>query len=182
MVVKPQISTPVGLDKVIQSLQDDLAGLATTWGISNYNCYPRCYVNNSQDGNVVEYFDGTEYKQLTFNDRVDVESFFFETGTSQSVDGNPRIQVAPVALVFALNLENVYPLLSHRADMEVRRDILHTVQGNVDARYIQVDGVAITPQEVFAGLRDFLEDYNDMQPRHILRFDLQITYYLMTKC
>jgi hypothetical protein len=173
-------NNPVGIDERIDVLQKGIfSSLIKTWNLSEskYNCYPRCYRNQTKDGYTAEMFTGgNDYEELYINDQVSVTSFF-GVGQNSTIQAD-QVQ-SDIHLIFSLNLNEVKPG-TQRNDEEVRQDVLRVLD-----TFGAAHGFIITSQTTgidkilaeYPGSRKSIGlKYTDMHPNLWFRFDM-ITFY-----
>jgi hypothetical protein len=169
---------PAGIDAVIQSIQTDLhAYLLSKWtdiDISAYECNGRCYRNKKDEGYIAEvYVSANEYKEVFWNDNLAAISFF---GVS-SQETHDKGEKVNVHLVFFVNLQKLKPLIAHRADEEVRKDVqnyfLTLYPGVYKSTELWLENVL---SEYAGSYRDDRLKAVDMHPVHCFRLNLEITY------
>lgn len=169
---------PVGIDYAIQVFNTDLhAALLTKWNIStnDYKAYGRCYRTPSPNGyTAVNYESANEYKEVYVDDNLKALSFF---GQSPVVRLDQK-ESTDVHLVFFVNLAALKTSITHRADEEVRRDVISVFAP-------AAHGFAYTGFELFidnvlreypGSRRDGRLSIVDMQPWHCFRINLKILY------
>jgi hypothetical protein len=174
-----QKTNPVGIDFVINQVQEFLHGrLLTQWQIgesAKYRCYPRCYRNKVDYGYIAENYEGgAEYKEVYWDDSFTVISFF---GIGPSVRHNIK-EETEVHLVFFVNLAKVKPAITHRADEEVHQDLLNLIgEGLFDFDYTGLDtGIDNVLREYPGSRRDKRLLAVDMHPVHCFRLNFKATY------
>lgn len=171
-------TSPAGIDWYIQNLQTLLhSRLKTEWNMGDtaYKAYGRCYRNKTDDGYTAENYEGSgEYREVYWDDSLTALSFF-------GISGQMRREVnteADIHLVFFVDLAKAKPLISHRADEEVRSDVL-AVLGK------SAHGFTITGTELW--LENVLREYPgsrrdnrlkavDMHPIHCFRINMTLIY------
>ena len=170
-------TNPVGIDYSLQLLQTELHdALLTKWSLSDsdYKAYGRCYRKPTENGYIaVNYESANEYKEVYADDTVKALSFFGQS---------PRVQLdqkesTDVHLVFFVNLAALKPSVTHRADEEVRRDVISVIGPGLY-------GFAYTGFELF--VENVLREYPgtlrnkisivDMHPWHCFRINLKVLY------
>lgn len=175
--------SPTGLDNAIQKLQTYMhTTLMSKWGLNTanpdenklYECYGRAYRNKKDTGYVAEMFrSGTDYKDAYWNDNLYALSFF---GSTERVEYEIGSCKTNVHLVFFVNLEKLKPTITHRADEEVRQDVINTIGKHCY-------GFTLSGYET--GIENVLREYPvsrdalikaDMQPTHLFRVNLQVIY------
>lgn len=174
------ITTPTGIDIPIKRLQTRLhSSLLTKWGIdtAKYQCYARCYRNRKDGGYIAEVFNGSsdtggiDYKEVYWDDALSAISFFGLSGEQEYQTGGIS---ADVHLVFFVDLSALKPNAPHRADEEVRRDVIEAIGAN---------SYGFTLQSVELWLENVLREYPgsrrdnrlervDMHPVHCFRINL----------
>ena len=170
-------ANPKGIDYSIQQLQADLyAFLIDRWtldGLSpDYTCYDRCYRNQTKDGIIPEVFTGKGYKEVLFDDKVKVLSFFdIENSITYDTDNNGnRVNVS---LLFMVNLKKLKGD-NIRPDEEVRQDVQTFLQHE---KYgFMLNGIEIGLENVFANFQSLRIKYRDLNPLHCFRFNFTKVY------
>lgn len=176
------ITIPAGIDVPIKRLQQRIhSSLLTKWAIdtSLYQCYGRCYRNKKDDGYIAEVFQGgsttggTDYKEVYWDDTLAAISFFGLSGEQEYQTGGIS---AGVHLVFFVNIATLKPSITHRADEEVRRDVIDAI-GRA-AFGLQLEGVELWLENVLreypGSRRDDRLARVDMHPVHCFRLNLTL--------
>lgn len=176
------ITTPTGIDVPIKRLQEKLhSSLLAKWGINTnlYQSYGRCYRNKKDDGYIAEVFQsdsaagGIDYKEVYWNDTLAAISFFGLSGQQEYQTGGISIGVH---LVFFVNLKTLKSSITHRADEEVRRDVISSIGKN--AFGFQLDSVELWSENVLreypGSRRDDRLKRVDMHPVHCFRLNLTL--------
>lgn len=175
-------NNPVGIDKKIDVLQKGLfSSLIKKWGIGEdrYNCYPRCYRNQTKDGYTAEMFTGgNDYEELYINDQVSVTSFF---GIGQVEKIITDMKQSDIHLIFSLNLNEVKPApAGQRNDEEVRLDVQKVLDTFGAAHGFilqsQTTGIDKILNEYPGSRKTIGLKYMDMHPNLWFRFDMSIFY------
>ena len=158
---------PVGLDLVVDVIQKKLYNkLSSLWNVK-LEGYPRCYeIKRSKKTTIEHYIGKGEYKSLISSDE---NKFFF------IVKDNIR-QVsfttynAVIELFFIVNVQDCKPSIKHRADEEVRSDVISVLStiGVADA----LKTIIIDTASVFRGY-DY-ELLNDMHPHDCFKVIFEI--------
>ena len=168
--------SPAGIDAAITKIQRALhSQLSVLWG-NAYKCYGRCYRNRNDNGYIAENYEGDgEYKEVYLDDTAPAISFF---GVSSNVDTSGVMNVADIHLVFFVNLSKVKPTQSHRADEEVRIDVLKALGSFLFGA--SVTGVELWLENVLreypGSRRDERLKAADMHPWHCFRVNMQVSY------
>ncbi len=174
---------PVGVDISIQNLQTYLfTKLCSTWNIdgSLWNSYGRAYRNQTADGYTPEVYTGginksTDYKEVMFSDTVALTSFFF---LGEVIKRSGGAQVAPVSMIFTVNLPKLKPDITHRADEEVRVDVQKLL---TTPKYgFEMTGWQLGIDNVFREFSGWKKTtgikYRDEHPTHCFRIDMNLLY------
>lgn len=165
------IDNPIGIDRPIQIMQQLF--VANLW--TSFTCsFNHRVFRNEKDGKLIPelLIDSTkEYKEVLFDDRYDVLSWFDVSDRSNSVDGTQLSQ--EVGIFFAVNLKKLYPTLAHRAVEEAHRDALMQIK----KRPIVFEVISLETGEAAYGRfsTDNLTKYN-MQPYHTFRYNCNVKY------
>lgn len=179
-------TNPVGIDALIQQLQTKLHdSLCETWGLSGdcevesqsnlYYAYGRAYRNSTDNGYVAEVYDANgDYKEVYWDDKLYALSFFGIASQTERTAGNK----AEVHLVYFVNTKALKPDVTHRADEEVRLDVLNAIGKNsfgfvVDSITLWLENVL---QEYPGSIRDERLKYVDMYPVHCFRINMTVNY------
>jgi hypothetical protein len=157
-------TTPVGTDLAIARIQKTLYdNLILLWG-GELEGYPRCYIVRREKLITIEYYQGEkEYGNLVNTDK---NKFFFVAESDKSTDNQVHFSQA-VQLYFILDLKQCYPNISHRADEEVRQDVLDILSKHSDC---QIRNSTVGLQNVFRSV-SYKETF-DTHPKHCFRIDL----------
>lgn len=125
--------------------------------------------NNQLIGEVLQ--SGNEYKDVQFNDTLNMVSFFDVGETVENVDPDNQT-TQNVGIVFAVKLTEIYSNISYRATEEVYRDVLNVIN--------ETSALTVTPLEIIRGLNAYgnlstegLLQYN-MQPWHTFRINTEM--------
>lgn len=166
---------PVGIDIVIDGLQEELYTGLTAKGWTDYESYPRTYKNETKEGLIPEtYTDKGEYKEVYFDDKFNATSFWIAEDV-KTQDNDPRFKVN-IKVIFQVKLNKLYPTITHRADEEMHKDI-SSILGNsyVVDRY---------NTKITTGIKKIYNDeglistkgFEDMSNYHVVKFDIGVDY------
>lgn len=161
---------PVGIDRVVDSLQTKLEGL----GWSNYQIYPRAYKNDSEGNLIPENYTGNkEYREVLFDDTYDATTFFLADDTFEAQSYGQRL-LTTLSVFFQVKLNKLKSSIAHRADEEVRYDAVLALRNNKHGWVINnvITGVA----NVYAGLDSTKIINDDMSNYHVFRIDMSGSY------
>jgi hypothetical protein len=169
-------TNPVGRDKEIQRIQARVYhALVSAWGLTDddtvYECYGRCYKNKEKNGYVAEVFTaGKDYKEVYWNDNLRAISFFREDDKVENALGEGKTRLA---LIFFVDLSKLKPSIAHRADEEVRLDVIKLFGLELESVETGVDNVL----REFSGTRKTdLAIKGDQHPVHCFRLNLNIIF------
>lgn len=170
---------PVGLDAIVQRFQTALHDkLVRVWGLSTdelkklYVAHGRCYRNKTADGYKAEvYTGGSEYGDPLWDDTLRAISFVGVSQTIQATD------TSKAHLAFFVDVAKIYPAITHRADEEIRRDVLQAIGANLGG--FKVESIETGIDRVLAeysATKKLLEAKMDMHPVHCFRVNLSFAY------
>jgi len=169
--------SPVGIDTTINTVQVGLYNYLTStalWTI--YESYHRAYKNPLGENTIPEaYIGNNEYKEVLFDDKYNVTSFFLISDNASS--GVDNIFTQTVSIIFQGKLDRLYPLIDHRADAEMQDDILKAfnfIDYDVTNIIIGVDNV-YSDLDLRNRLGESI-DLTDMSDFHVVRFDFEVQY------
>jgi len=116
---------PTGLDTVIHKIQVKLYDkLTALWG-TELDGYPRCYSLKRETKKTIEHFKNKgEYTSNLIH--AERNKFFFLADADYTQDTLNHYSTK-IDLYFILNFKKIKPDVLHRADEEIRRDIIHIV-------------------------------------------------------
>lgn len=175
-----------GMDGIIQKAQGVLyKGIKTEWcdelpNEADYECYGRCYRNQVNGGNeyIPEvYTSRKEYKEVLFDDRSIITSFF-GIGERQET-GNGLVVDVPVHLILHADICKLEPDFTFRADEMIRQKVWN----------IAKTFPSMTIQRQVLGMNNVFAEYRgarvlqglyakDMHPLHVWRIDFMAQYYV----
>jgi len=163
-------TNPKGLDVVIYGVQkklyDELTALWT--GVELFG-YDRCYVANRNNLKTIDYyFSDKEYKNLV----VAEDNKFFFTAENEIQNVGINYYETSIDLYFILNVSEIKPTVLHRADEEVRQDVLNVLQ---TMRNVSIDNVVISTDNIFS--RYFFNQVIDLEPYHCFKVRLNVHKY-----
>lgn len=172
---------PVGLDALIHDVQTQVYSLATTWNI-DLTGYPRCYILEHNGKKTIEsYLGDSEYsRSLIFSEEN--KFFFLNPEDVEKVGSN--LYKTQIELYFIVNLEECKPNVTHRADEEVRNDVLSELSKLPNVKIVKV---VHNNDRVFARFNNRVsqnyeyEYTDDMQPYHYFKVILETMPYQLTQ-
>ncbi len=150
-------TNPVGIDKFIDRLQIlQQREFPTLFGVSETTClfYGRA---EKLDDKFIIYISGNNYKEIGFDNEYNFISYIILDGISDHTKG---ITKQRCELYCHGNLPNLYSTITHRADEELRNEILEQLQRLVEFSLIK--GTEIIEKE--------------LQPFHSFKIIFDATY------
>lgn len=164
-----------GVDLPISRLRNLFANYL--WQIPGirHEYYAVAYRNENEQGDLIaELFTGKEtgkdYKEYMFSDKTDILCFFDVEDEVTNFD--ERAQVG-VNVIFAVNLQRIYPALQYRANEEAYSDVRAVMS--------RVSQESINPVSISKGLNAYgdlstekLKRFN-MHPWHTFAFNTEMT-------
>ncbi|MGR3221310.1 MAG: hypothetical protein ACUZ8H_16055 [Candidatus Anammoxibacter sp.] len=173
-------TNPVGIDHSINKIQNSIYSyLTNNIGWTNYESYPRAYVNTKAGGTIPENYVGNgEYKEVLFDDTFNVTSYFIADETrSYSNDDGQLLQ--DVSIVFQGDLKKLYSAILHRADEEMHKDLYDSLVNAVIEDMLT--GIVTGVDNVYSDLslpEDFINriTLDDMSYYHIVKINLSIPF------
>jgi hypothetical protein len=168
---------PVGLDVVIDNIQRKVYELKDLWGVE-LDGYPRCQILMREGKKTIEaYLGNDEYSgSLIF---AEENKFFMLAGESIEHISNTYYKTT-IEIYFILDLDQIYPSIQHRADEEVRVDVLNVLNAIQGINVLKVEH---NTDKVFARFnnrisQNYEHEYtDDMQPYHYFKVLIDILEY-----
>lgn len=170
-------TNPVGLDVVIDGIQNKVYSLIEQWSI-DLTGFPRCHILQRNGNKTIEaYLGNDEYSgSLIFSEE---NKFFFLAGEAVERVADTFYKTV-IELYFMLNLEDIYPDIAHRADEEVRVDVLNVLNSLSGISVIKIES---NNDKVFARFNNRIsqnyeyEYTDDMQPYHYFKVLIDVLEY-----
>lgn len=177
------LSTTVGIDTLIQSIQSDLYSRLTALWLDDIDGYGRVYKNIDHDSNVTvpQWFnsDSMDYKDVNYNDKVSGTFMFIDDDSHDSEDG--QVFTADVKCVFMVDLKKIFPAVTERADAKAQNDVAEYLFSIAGGRF-SVTGIEKGLKNVFNGFDTSKILNTDIQPKHCFSINLKVNYYLTQNC
>lgn len=152
----------VGIDKKIQSIQNVLIDALSDWNLDSYG-----RVNLDEEKNPIWFVKNKDYiNVLNIKDGINGQFFFVEDDKTET---NNQVSTTEIDLIFLLNIEKIKPEISHRADEEVKIEILRVLRGFLTT----ANPIIKKGNSALEGFKTELKDY---QPYHFLKFTFEINY------
>lgn len=165
---------PVGLDAVIHKIQVKLYDkLSELWG-TTLDGYPRCYSIKREAKKTIEHYKGKgEYISLIHAEK---NKFFFLADSDYTQESLNHYS-SKVDLYFILNLNKCKFGIQHRADEEIKRDIINIVSycENVGENIKIVTGV----DAIFMGFQR--NEIDDIHPYYFFKAIIDINDFSLNK-
>lgn len=173
------ILDPTGVDVPIQKAQKVLHDkLNALYGVE-LSAYGRAYIKKKNNIKIPEVFvDGVDYKDVLGYD--DNRFFFVQSDSATNISS--KWYETDVDIYFILNLKELKPSITHRADEEVHNDIDYILaQTKFEINSIET-GIDNVLSDFSLSERDNF-NYADFEPYHVFKFNCSIQYNLATtKC
>ena len=135
-------TNPVGLDALIHEYQVKMYALKDKWGIE-LSGYPRCYILQKKNGDgqlvktIESYLGNQEFSgSLIF---AEENKFFFVAGEKEIQVDRPFQYETTIELYFMLNTKECYPNIQHKADNEVRVDVLNALSKVTGIKQVDIE-------------------------------------------
>lgn len=159
-------TNPIGIDAEIQGIQEYLYEKLNDW---NLEAFGRAEIIDKKPR---VFYKKNDYKEILFlSDSENGKFFFVDSEKTKLEEG---FLVTDVDLYFLLDVKKIKPNVNHRADEEIRVEILNYLQ----KKYKEID---ITKGQKV--LSNFETKLNDMQPYHFLKFSFEVKYQsILNKC
>jgi hypothetical protein len=170
---------PVGIDCTIDRFQKLIYNALSTSFNGEWDCYPRIYKTKAKDLRGNEYFKPEyssgkygDYKEVLFNDKVSITSFFL---VSDEVDVDNGITTTQVDIIFASDLVKALNIKNHREDEEfivmLTKQFKKTMISTWDLQRI-IKGV----DNVYQEFERSNVAWSDIQNRNVVRFSFRVNY------
>ena len=171
---------PIGLDAVIHDIQKEAYKLAEAgrWNVA-LEGYPRCYIlqNDTKQKTIEAYLENTDYSgTLIFGE----DNKFFFVAPNDILKDSANYYTTELEMFWIVNVKECKPGITHRADEEVRADVLamlNRIPG------IKVNKVVINIDRVFNRYNSRIsqsyeyEYTDDMQPYHCFKVEMGVLPY-----
>lgn len=159
-------TNPIGIDAEIQGIQEYLYEKLNDW---NLEAFGRAEIIDKKPR---VFYKKNDYKEVLFLNETSNGKFFFVDSEKTKLEEG--FLVTDVDLYFLLDVKKIKPNVNHRADEEIRVEILNYLQ----KKYKEID---ITKGQKV--LSNFETKLNDMQPYHFLKFSFEVKYQsILNKC
>jgi hypothetical protein len=164
-------TNPIGKDHPIDRLQ---LYLYNNTSFANHDSHHRAYKNikgKNDDSLVPERYDvDGEYKDLYYNDNLNVLSFFLSS--DEVTNNEDRAYLTDLSIIYEVNLKELYPTITHRADEEFVNDILYWIDRSNFG--FKIESITTGVNNVYSGLNTVLPKLDDIGKRFVVRFNLSL--------
>lgn len=174
-------TSTIGIDTIVQSIQNDIySNLTTRWG-SNIDGYGRVYKNVDADGDVKPelYVGDKEYKQVYHNDGMIATFFFVDSDDHKTED--EYLFTSDSKFVFMVNLDKAFDLDTDRSDEEAHRDVLEIMRNAAYERFT-ITGIDKGVNRALSEFDTKGIKFQDIHPYHCFSVNIKLSYYLTDKC
>jgi len=163
-----QKTNPIGLDALIHVMQSKLYNeLNTLWSIE-LEAFERCYILEKDGKKEVKRFvKSKEYETVS----VAEKNKFFFLHRAKSTKKDALYYDSELELVFILDLTKIKVDIEHRADYEVQNDVENII---TQFNNVWIKSLESGYDRALQGIS--YDQQNDMQPYHIFKFTLGVTY------
>lgn len=160
----------VGIDKRIEGIQlflnDNLKGY-------NLEILGRA---ERLDKRLILFYKKNDYKDVLFiNPSTMGKAFFIDKEISKTDSKKGSKLFTEVEIIFLLDLKKIKPNIIHRADEEVKIEILEVLKRKLKRIDLEVT-------KGIEALNGFDTDLKDLQPYHFLKFSLELDYNISNDC
>lgn len=175
-------TNPVGVDFVINDIQDLLFSNLTAngvgnWTSANYESYYRAFINPKDGGTIPEVDNGTnEYKEVLMDDKFTASSFFLVDDSRDFEDSQFGVSIS---VIFQADIKKLFASIPHRADEEMHKDIIDAIE---DTQYTEmITGFTLGVSNVYSDLSipdSYIErvGWDDLSNYHVIKLDLEVPY------
>lgn len=169
------MNNPKGIDAPIQDMQNLFIDRLWTSVATGKKSFNHRVFKNMRNGIVIPelFVSGKEYKEVSFDDRLTVLSWFDVSSRTSSYELGAITQ--DVGIFFMVNLAELYPTITHRAveesHLDVQKILLRRPQG------FKIESI-ITGHDAYGDYPLDKLKFPDMQPWHAFKFVCSVNYLL----
>lgn len=187
------LQRPIGLDKTIQGIQEDIYNeMQCVWqgNLVGYGRVEKTPVNDGES--VPDYYQTSkivipewynarlkDYEEVYYNDDNAAQFCFLVGDTDSPID--ERTFVSQGKVVFWVDLSRIYPIEEERATSRAHRDVMEVLRNFNLGRY-EIGNIEKRIDIIFREYKTSNVQFNDMHPLHCFAVNLDLTYYLTDKC
>ncbi len=169
-----QKTNPVGVDRMIDRLQ---TLLYDSLGWAEYDCFPRVYANEYFDSGLIpEHFefprdvDISDYTEVFLNDNLFAQSIIL---IDDMMSVNNKQFKTKANIIFHVNLNDLYPSVSHRADEECHVQVIKAIN---QIPFVKIEKLVKGIRNVYSGMRVSNILDSDLHPFHCFKLELELVY------
>lgn len=175
-------TNPIGIDIEIQSIQSDLyTALIALW-VDKLDGYGRIYKDFDKEDDKLKpywYTGEAQYKEVYFNDKLSGNFSFMDDEDHKTEDEFKFTSI--VKIVFMLNLKEIFPLDTDRADSKAQRDVVNVLRELSFGKF-SIVGIEKGIRNVFRGMDFSSIKFEDQQPLHCFSVNIKLSYHLDEGC
>jgi hypothetical protein len=174
------ITTTVGIDTVIQTIQTDLYNNLILKWVDDIDGYGRVYKNTNEHNKIVPewYIGNNEYKDSFYNDQFSCNYMFSDNDKHTTEDG--ILFNADVKCIFMVDLSRILTTYTSRADVKAQKDVVEILRKSSLVGKIK---------EIEKGVRNVFRDFDieslnftDTHPYHCFSVNIELAYYMEEDC
>lgn len=159
-----------GIDSQINLIQRDIDERLSDLWKGSLKVYGRAIVTEKDETKRLEFWNGTDYKELLVDDRTDASVGF--KINSRPIESDRLL--SEIDIIFTVNVTNISTERTY-VDEKVLIQALNII--NLCGYCGQVTAIKIGVDEVFNGFETENIKHRDMAPYHIFSFSTNIEYY-----
>ena len=171
--------TSLGIDTKIKFIQNALHGHL---GFSNVDFYGRVQKSLNKDSKTYipeVHVSKSERKEVYYDDKnAPGGNVFFVEEDDKHTTNDGVVFVAKVKIVFMLNLDQLYPNATNRADTEIQDHCLKLIRR---LKVLSITGVEKGLSNVLKGFNIENVKLHDMQPYHTFSINGELKYMFNCK-
>lgn len=181
------IENAVGIDKVVNEIQAKVYknltknACADGWNDKSFMFYHIARKNPKAKDDTTKLPEvykidlnniHKDYQNALYNDNFAATAYFTVANSSTLLSS--KLYSQDISLYFQLDLKQVYPTLTYRADFVAENDALKAVEGCPDV--LSINNVTRTVEDVYSEFDTSQITLDDMHPKHVFRVDMSIRY------
>lgn len=187
------LNSPVGLDGLIQSVQEDLySGITKLW-LGDIDGYGRVEKNPLNSGKELpEYYEKSkivlpewynsakkDYEDVYYNDNKSAVFCFLTSDNDTTQD--ERVFTCKGKIVFMVDLTKILPTMTDRVVSKPQNDVLNFLRLNAYERF-QVTGIERRLDTIFREYNTSKIGFDDMHPLHCFAVLVDLFYDTNESC
>ena len=162
-----QKTDPRGIDFVIDEIQL-LLDSSLSW--TDFTCYPRIYKEETQNGvKPMNYVGDGDYVDTFLDDTINGSCFFYKEDSMSATNG--YFNEVKLSIVFQINLYDLYPSITHRADEEAHRHVMLALNSLPTTK---VEGLVTRINNVYSEFSTTQVQLDDIGEFHVFRVDMSV--------